>query len=279
MIMIKDIVVHLSTGANHDPAADCAASVASMFGAHLAAVAFAYDPVVPPTFMGEVIPADLIESQRQEAETKAKAAVAKLEERARREGISVQTGILNASLVGAADLFSRIARRFDLSIVKQGEADKAEPQDLLIEGALFESGRPVLVVPYIHKGALKLERAMICWDGSRAAARAVGDALPILERSKSIEVVVVVGERGKSDELPGADIGHHLARHGLKVEVKRIVSGDLDVANTILSHAADNATDFIVMGGYGHSRLREFVLGGVTRAILETMTVPTLMSH
>jgi nucleotide-binding universal stress UspA family protein len=90
---------------------------------------------------------------------------------------------------------------------------------------------------------------------------------------------VVATERPKSDELPGADIAEHLARHELKVDLKRIVTGDTDVASTILSHAADVAADFMVMGGYGHSRLREFILGGVTRGILSSMTVPTLMSH
>jgi nucleotide-binding universal stress UspA family protein len=88
-----------------------------------------------------------------------------------------------------------------------------------------------------------------------------------------------MGEKGKSREIPGADIAHHLARHGLKVELREIVAGDLDIANTILSHAADAGSDLIVMGGYGHSRLREFILGGVTRGLLASMTVPTLMSH
>jgi len=94
-----------------------------------------------------------------------------------------------------------------------------------------------------------------------------------------VEVVIVTGERGKSEELTGADIAKHLARHGLNVEINRIVASDIDVANIILSRAADADADFIVMGGYGHSRLREFILGGTTREILASMTIPTLMSH
>ena len=150
---------------------------------------------------------------------------------------------------------------------------------MIIEAALFESGRPVLVVPYIQKQGLKLDRVLVCWDASRNAARAIADAMPFLRRSKAIDVIVVATERPKSDELPGADIAHHLARHELEVDLKRIVSGGTDVASTILSYAADSAADFIVMGGYGHSRLREFILGGATRGILSAMTVPTLMSH
>ena len=99
------------------------------------------------------------------------------------------------------------------------------------------------------------------------------------DASKLVEVVTVASEPAKSDEMPGADIAHHLARHGVKVELKRIVTAETDVASTILSHAADSSADFLVMGGYGHSRLREFILGGVTREILASMTVPVLMSH
>jgi nucleotide-binding universal stress UspA family protein len=126
---------------------------------------------------------------------------------------------------------------------------------------------------------MTLDHVMICWDGSRAATRAIADGMPLLERAKQIEVVIIAANEAKSNELPGVDLGQHLARHGLKIDVKRMTAPDIDVAATILSYAADTGTDLIVMGGYGHSRLREFVLGGVTRGILESMTVPVLMSH
>jgi nucleotide-binding universal stress UspA family protein len=103
--------------------------------------------------------------------------------------------------------------------------------------------------------------------------------MPFLKRAKTIDVVMVSTGHTKKDEVPGVEIGTHLARHGLKVDVHQLVAEDVDVANTLLSYAADNGIDFIVMGGYGHSRLREFVLGGTTHGILQTMTAPTLMSH
>ena len=135
-------------------------------------------------------------------------------------------------------------------------------------------------MPYIQKAPLKLDRVMVCWDGSRSAARAIADAMPFLERAGLVEVVIIVAnERDKQYEIEGVDMGQHLARHGLNVDVKRIDYGNLDVPDALLSHAADYDADFIVMGGYGHSRLREFVLGGVTRSILRTMTAPVLMSH
>jgi nucleotide-binding universal stress UspA family protein len=101
--------------------------------------------------------------------------------------------------------------------------------------------------------------------------------MPFLMQSKAIEIVMVSGESAKSDELPGDDIGHHLARYGVKAEIKLIASPDIEVADTILSYAADQSLDWLVMGGYGHSRMREFILGGVTRSILTSVTFPTLM--
>jgi nucleotide-binding universal stress UspA family protein len=137
----------------------------------------------------------------------------------------------------------------------------------------------VLFVPYIQKGGLKLDHVMVCWDGSRAATRAIGDAMPVLEKAKQVDLVIVAAKEPKTNEISGADMGQHLARHDIKVDVKRITSPDIDAASTILSYAADASTDLIVMGGYGHSRLREFVLGGVTHSLLQSMTVPVLMSH
>jgi nucleotide-binding universal stress UspA family protein len=152
-------------------------------------------------------------------------------------------------------------------------------EDLIIEAALFDSGRPVIVVPYIHKDPLRLDRVMVCWDGSREAARALGDAMPLLRRARAVDVVVVTTERPKSDEISGADVAQMLAHHALKVELQRIGAPDAAVANSILNHASDTAADLIVMGAYGHSRLREFVLGGTTRAMLTSMTAPVFMSH
>lgn len=276
--MIKDIVVNLTMGAPRDVAADYAVSIASAFGAHLTGIAFAYEPVLPPTLMGGV-PAEVITAQRAESEKTAQIAIERFQDSARRAGIASDSRALAASLAGASDLFGRIARRFDISVVGQAEPDKVAPEELIIEAALFESGRPVIIVPYIQRDGLKLDRVLVCWDASRTAARALGDAIPFLARAKTVDIVMVASERAKSDEIPGADIAHHLARHGLNVEVKRIVTGGTDVPSTILSYAADVSADFIVMGGYGHSRLREFILGGATRGILSSMTVPALMSH
>jgi nucleotide-binding universal stress UspA family protein len=276
--MIKDIVVNLPVDTKHDVTTDFAASMAGAFNAHLAAIAFVHRPVVPGSLLDGAT-AGIIQAQRTAAKNAAQAAIAKFEETARRNALSAESRWLDSDYAGIADLFARIARRFDISVVAQAEPDTLGPERMIAEAALFDSGRPVLIVPYIQKTPLKLGRVMACWDGSRSAARAIADALPLLARAKTVEIFTATGEAGKSTELEGSDIAHHLARHGLKVVVERQPAGDVDIASIILSRAADNGADLIVMGGYGHSRLREFVLGGATRGILSSMTLPVLMSH
>jgi nucleotide-binding universal stress UspA family protein len=276
--MIKDIVVSLSVAEGGGFAGDFAVSVAATLDAHLTGVAFVYDPVVPVAATG-YLPPEVIKSQQRDSTEAAKAATDRFAAAAARAGVLAEAARLPTSFAGAGDQFGLIARRFDLSVVGQSEPDKGAVEQLIAESALFESGRPVIMVPYVQKAPLKLDRVMLCWDGGRAAARAMADAMPLLEHAGQIEVVIVSAERGKQDEIAGADIGQHLARHGLKVDIKRITEGDIDVADALLSHAADISADFIVMGGYGHSRLREFVLGGVTRSILRSMTAPVLMAH
>ena len=276
--MIKDIVVNLSVGEKASPACDYAVSVAAAFDAHLAGIAFLYDPIVPVSGAG-YIPADVIEAQERDNEEATRAALDRFNAACSRAGVSAEPLTLSASFAGVGEQFSRIARRFDVSIVGQSEPESSAVEEIIAELALFESGRPVIIVPYIQKAPLKLDNVMVCWDGSRAAARAIADSMPLLAKARRVEVVIVTNERGKQDEIEGADIGAHLARHGLNVDVKRTALGDIDVADVLLSHAADAGSDFIVMGGYGHSRLREFVLGGVTRSIFRSMTAPVLMSH
>ena len=287
--MIKDLVVNLVADAGRDAAAEFAISIAAAFRAHIAGIAFALDPVfdpviapvIGPTAMGG-LSAAWIDTQRSDNLAAAKTAIEGFEAAARRQDVSVEHRLIEASVGGAAHRFGAIARRFDLAVTPQadhGLPGRIATDDLMIEAALFESGRPVVVVPYIQNAGLKLDCVLLCWDGSRSAARAIADAMPFLCRSRQVEIVTVSGGRVKPDEIAGADIGEHLARHDLAVEVRNLVAEDVDVANAILSYAADCAADFIVMGGYGHSRLREFVLGGATRGMLQSMTVPVLMSH
>jgi nucleotide-binding universal stress UspA family protein len=277
--MLKDVVVNLSGRGPQDFAAEYAASIAGAFGARITGISFLYEPVIPDGTLGGV-PVDLIELQREENSKVARDAISRFETAVKKAGLAAETRTLDATFGGAPTLFAQIARRFDLAVVGQAQRDQGATDTLMIEGALFESGRPLVVVPYIQKRGLTLERVLACWDGGRTAARAIGDAMPFLERAKAVDLVMVAEERkDDDDEGTGARMSEHLARHGVKTTIKRMAKGDIAIQDVILSYAADSGADFMVMGGYGHSRLREFILGGVTRGILTEMTVPVLMSH
>ncbi len=276
--MITDIVTNLSVRDGGKPAGDYAVSVASMLDAHVTGIAIAFDPRIPTSALG-YLPVDIADEQRRDNEVAARAAMDRFSETSARACVASEPRMVSTTLADAGKEFGRIARRFDLAVVDQAKPNGSAVDASIPEGAMFESGRPVIIVPYIQTAPLKLDRVMVCWDGGRQAARAIADAMPILTKAGKVEVVIVANERGKEDEIEGADMGQHLARHGLKVDVKRISRGNIDVADVLLSHVADNGTDFIVMGGYGHSRLREFILGGVTHSILRSMTAPVLLSH
>jgi len=276
--MVKDIVVNLSVRDDGSSVGDYAVALADMLDAHVTGIAFVFDPIVPVSGAG-YIPAEVIETQQSDNEAAAKTAIDRFVQTASRAGVAAEPLTLSASLAGAGEQLARIARRFDLAVVGQAEPESSAVEEVIAEATLFGSGRPMIVVPYIQKAPFKLDNAMVCWDGSRPAARAIADAMPLLAKAQRVEIVIITNERGKQDEIEGADMGQHLARHGLKVDVHRIAGGNIDVADALLSHAADSGADFMVMGGFGHSRLREFVLGGVTHSILRAMTLPVLMAH
>jgi nucleotide-binding universal stress UspA family protein len=146
---------------------------------------------------------------------------------------------------------------------------------------ILSLGRPVLVIPNVGEYPVIGERIMVAWDGSRFATRAVNDAIPFMSSAKHVSVITVNFECNdeRQCELPGADICLHLARHGIKAEAGHISAHDSDEGDALLSQAANQGADLLVMGAYGHARWREIVLGGVTRHMLQHMTIPVLMSH
>jgi nucleotide-binding universal stress UspA family protein len=274
--MPKDIVVNLMVAGSRDAAATYAISIAQTFDAHVAGIAFAYEPVLP-AIVGGGIPESVIEEQREENEKAAKTAVAQFEAAAK--AVKHETRMVAASLAGAADTFGEIARLYDLAVVGQSERDRVGPEELIVEGALFGSGQPVLVVPADYSGGMRLDRVLVCWNGGRNAARATANAVPFLRRANAVEIVTVGTELAAAAETSAADLARHLGRHSINADVTRIQPGSLRVSAAILNHASKSGASMIVMGGYGHSRLREFILGGTTRGVLKMMTVPTLMSH
>jgi len=275
--MIKDVLVNLTVGKPSDAAGDFAVSVAQLFDAHLTARAVAGKLRIGGSMLDGVT-ADLIDGCTAQRKAAALQAKQSFDDRARLANLKADSGLLIDYVAEVAQIFAETARHYDLSVVGQQEPENDLPESLIAEAALFESGRPVLIVPYIQKAGIKLDRVMLCWDGSRNAARAVGDAMPLLQRAGKISVVTIDSTE-RRNTIRGTLIAEHLARHQLKVDLNPIVAPDSEVANVILSQAADSATDLIVMGAYGHTRFREFILGGATRDMLASMTVPVLMSH
>jgi nucleotide-binding universal stress UspA family protein len=272
---IKDILLLLDSDGEGQPASAYAGALAHELGAHLTAAGIAFEILAPAAFAGEY-PYEMLAAITEQSRERAAKAYEKLRA-ASPESLRSELVQIDALPGQARDDFARLARHFDMTIIGQGKEPNSD-DELLAESALFSSGRPVLFVPRIQSKPPRFERALIAWDGSHAAARALSDAMPLLEKAKTIEVVTISGPRTSYKELPGFNITRHLSRHGLKAELKQLpVSGD--IGDTLLSYAADAGSDFLVMGGYGHSRLREFVLGGTTRTILTSMTLPVLMSH
>jgi nucleotide-binding universal stress UspA family protein len=237
------------------------------------------------------IPSDLLAQMIAESEKAALAAIERFEAAARRSLISAEHRLLKAIGASAPVILSKLARRFDLSVFMQSEPNGVDNDDM-IETSLFQSGRPLIVVPYIQKEGLRLDRVVCCWDGSRAAARAINDGLPLLVKATTVDLpllvkattvdlLIVLNEKTNSppNEIRGAEIAKHLARHDVKVQIVTISAADFDVTKAILSYVADISGTLIVMGGYGHPKLRELILGGVTRDMLKSMAVPVFMSH
>ncbi len=210
----------------------------------------------------------------------ARGALTQFEQTAKAAGLrSYEARLLNDDPQGGLSLQARYS---DLVVLSQTDFNEGRTRIIpdLPEYVVLNSARPVLIVPHAGTFASVGKRVLVAWDGSMESTRALTNALPLLRRADNVALALFnPGKReGVHGESPGSDIALVLARHGVKVEVLPQHT-DIDVGNALLSLAADLDSDLIVMGGYGHSRFREMLLGGVTKTVLQTMTVPVLMSH
>lgn len=278
--MYKDILVHIPTERPMRAVIDGSISLAAKLNAHIDAVAIGYVASSAAYVMeGGAAVAAVFEMERERAVERAEAALAVFKTEAANAGISYGCRPLGAIPVDAAGSLGEMARLHDLSIVLQPDPEQSSFDNDVPREILFQAGGPVLFLPYTFRGAFKANRIGICWDGSRVAARAVRDATPFLARAEEIVIIAI----NEADTVPGdvsaSSLAKHLGRRGLSTRTVSLSATRADIQPTILSLAADENLDLLVMGGYGHSRLQERFLGGVTRAMLEAMTIPTLMSH
>ncbi|MCQ4159814.1 universal stress protein [Roseomonas sp. GC11] len=280
MTQLKDILVHLDGTEASALRLRLAAGLARRHGAHLAGL-FVID-VAWPVFAGEGASANAVSTvlgrMRDEAQERAREVEALFRETLRREAVEGEWRLGEGETASLVALHARYA---DLVVLGQTQPGGPPLASAVLEEVLFTSGRPLLVVPYAGRFNSLGERVLIGWNASREAARAVNDALPLIAAASTTTVLAINPRRGEGGHgaEPGADIALHLARHGLKVEVENIVAAGISEADTLLNRAAELGADLMILGGYGHSRLREMVLGGVTRSLLQSMTVPILLSH
>lgn len=168
------------------------------------------------------------------------------------------------------------ARAYDMAIVPSyGHAETSA----IIESLVFDSGRPVILLPPEGAAGHRFESLLIAWDGSRAAARAMGDSLPLCVKARNVAVVAVTGEKDLRDAPTLADAVRHLARHGIEADAFDIAADGVDAGAALMAHCRRMDVDLLVMCAYGHTRAREFVLGGATRTVLKEADLPVLLSH
>ncbi|MGH8806773.1 MAG: universal stress protein [Noviherbaspirillum sp.] len=276
----KTILVHVSEVRQAEACINIAASIASAEKAHLIGVAvtgvsrFLYQIAESNPSDAVVVPH--IEAMRKQADN----ALVKFDDAMRQRGLdSFERRLLDDDLASGV---TQHARCCDLVVLPQYDPEgmPAVVAADLPAYVLMNSGCPVLVVPHAGAPAKVGERVLVAWNAGLEALRAVRDALPILKRAAVVEIAVF-NAAARTDvygEEPGADLALYLARHDVKVNVIQQTT-EIDIGDALLSLAADLTSDLLVMGCYGHSRFREILLGGATRTVLDSMTVPVLMSH
>jgi len=273
----KTILVHIDPGKRCAVRVAVAIRLAQQHDAHLVAL-HALAPFEPPGYVLAEMGSAILDAQKHAAAAEMAGAESVFTTQASAAGFSNIEW--RSAIDDPVDAMTLHARYADLVVIGQTDASDGSntPADFP-ERLVLAAGRPILILPSAGSFPTIGKRVLIAWNPSREATRAVTDAIPLLQRADKVHVMAVNPKAGEHGNVPGADIGLYLARHGVRVEVKTDHGAEIDVGNELLSRAADLDADLIVMGGYGHSRLKEWVLGGATRTILESMTAPILMSH
>ncbi|HWB44096.1 MAG TPA: universal stress protein [Hyphomicrobiaceae bacterium] len=273
----KTILVYLNDSRRAESVLEPAAELASRFNSHL--IGFHAYSAVPasPIPMASSALGSIVAAARTNSESIADA----FRRVTKGRPFVAEWELQKVPHVDLASIVLERGRTTDLIVAGQTDPDwDLSPLMDFPERLALESGRPVLVIPYAGRYSTVGRRVLIAWKSTREAARAVFDALPLLQGAKSVHILEIRGRAEDSETLmPDTSIAAALGRHGIKPEVRKSVTADISVGDEILSRAADLNADLLVMGAYGHARFRELVFGGVTRQICRQMTLPTLFSH
>jgi nucleotide-binding universal stress UspA family protein len=278
-VSYKTILVHCDANPKVSQRLAVAAELAQRHNAHLVGVHMRPPFEAPTFFDGTMAMGNLFEAYETAAKADQDAAAEAFAKAIKGTHLAHEWRVVDGYVDEQLAIQARYA---DLLVLGQTDPQSESPTPPASpESVVLATGRPALVVPHIGAPAKPAKTVMLCWNASRESARAASDALPFLKEAKKVMVLVVDAKTTASGHgaEPGADVATWLARHGVEVTVQRDVAADADVGGVILSRAADHDVDLIVMGLYGHSRLREMVLGGASRTLLASMTVPVLMAH
>ena len=281
----KDILVALDTARPARGRVELAAALAERFAAHLIGLHAALPAEAPRRrgyfdYFDHSLLDPLYREYEQKTQRESEATRHLFEEAATRHGLSAEWRTASGY---PSEVTALHGRYVDLIVL--GQPDPDDPQAMLFrplpEEVALAVGRPILVVPYAGSWKEIGRRVLVGWDASREATRAINDAMPLLAGAQAVTILAVDPADGPAGhgEVPGADIALHLARHGVKATIEATVSAGIGAGNALLSRASDLEADLLVMGAYGHSRVRELLLGGATRTVLESMTLPVLMAH
>lgn len=275
---IKDILVALTSYPEPTPTSSAAnaVSVAATLGAHLAALSFETRVQVPGHVISVPMVEGVIAKEIARSRDNARDLLAAFDAAAEKAGILHETILEKCILDEVPALLVQYSRLRDLTILPVPPTRDQWDAEMVI----FGSGRPTLILPEgPARKPFALGTVVVAWDFSRAAARAVSDALPILERAKQVRVVTVVNEKAIESNQSGEELAKNLARHGINVVLDREDAKGRRIGEALQSYTAAHDADVLVMGAYGHSRLREFVLGGATKSLLAEPPLPILLSH
>lgn len=276
----KDVLLTLTSYPEPTPVSviDGAVEIAALLDAHLATICCEVHAEVRGSLLGDAIldiPA-LVAREAAKSRENAKALLAAFETSAVKSGIRHEIIFERCATASEAALLVDYARLRDLTIM----AVPASHDLGYAEEVIFDSGRPTLILPTAPRSRpFRLDAVCVAWDFSRTAARAVSDALPLLERAKNVRVVTVTNEKALDSTRSAEELAKNLARHGIDVVLDRIDAGGKPIGEVLGAHVLSHGIDVLVMGAYGTPRWREFVLGGATRGLLSKPPIPILFSH
>lgn len=270
------LVTYPETNADH--IVELAVPLAAVLGAKLHATAINADIPDVSTALSKLLlnTPELIRQAKAASHQRGEHLLALLRQKAGEAGVEIATSAVAVPIAALADRAAERARYFDLSVVAW-EAG-SEVSRMVAEAVVFGSGRPAMLLPAMSDMPA-FDHVAIAWDGSRVAARAVADARPFLERASRISVLTVVDEKPLKEADPGERLADGLRARGLKAEAAPVMAQGRPIGRILQQTAAERGGELLVMGGYGHSRIRDFVLGGATEGILTDLSIPVLLSH